>query len=194
MPVIPIETMRGQTDLTRFRNEWYNPGGTFATRALWFLVGAPLVRWQLNPSSGLKRWVLKAFGAEVGKGVVIKPGVKVKYPWRLKVGDHAWIGEDVWIDNLGDIEIGAHACVSQGVYFCTGNHDWTDPAFGLQVKGIKVKRGAWVGARTVVCPGVEIGEHAIAAAGSVVLKDIPEWEIHAGYPAEFVKRREILGS
>ena len=62
---------------------------------------------------------------------MVKPGVRVKYPWRLRVGDHAWLGEDCWIDNLADVQIGAHACISQAAYLCTGNHDWADPAFAL---------------------------------------------------------------
>lgn len=182
-----------RVELGKFDNSWYRPGGSGMSRALWFFVGGPVVRCAVNPSSGLKRWLLRVFGAEVGRGVVIKPGVRVKYPWRLKVGDDAWIGEDAWIDNLGDVEIGANACVSQGAYFCTGNHDWSDPRFGLVVKGIKIGAGAWVGAKSVVCPGVELGEGAVAAAGSFVVKNIPAWEIHAGNPAVFVKRRELRG-
>jgi putative colanic acid biosynthesis acetyltransferase WcaF len=123
---------------------------------------------------------------------VIKPGVRVKYPWRLTVGAAAWLGEDVWIDNLADVEIGSNACVSQGAYLCTGNHDWSDQTFGLIVKSIRIRDGAWVGAKSVVCPGVEIGECAIAAAGSVVTRSIPPYEIHAGNPARFIRHRTIL--
>jgi len=160
-------------DLSRFDNAWYHPGRSKLVQALWFFIGSPLVRCSVNPSSGLRRCVLRAFGATVGNGVVLKPGVRVKYPWRLRIGDHAWIGEDAWIDNLGDVEIGPNACVSQGAYFCTGNHDWSDPAFGLIVKGIRIGPGAWVGAKSVICPGVELGENSIVAAGSVVMRSIP---------------------
>ena len=125
----------------------------------------------------------------MGRGVVLKPGVRVKYPWRLSIGGHSWIGEDVWIDNLVEVRIGANACLSQGAYLCTGNHDWSDPSFGLRVLPIVLEDGAWLGTRALICPGVTIGESGVAAAGSVVMKSIPAFEIHSGNPAQFVKRR-----
>jgi putative colanic acid biosynthesis acetyltransferase WcaF len=125
----------------------------------------------------------------VEPGVVLKPGVRVKYPWRLSIGKHSWVGEDVWIDNLVEVRIGANACVSQRAYLCTGNHDWSDQSFGLRVLPIVLEDGSWVGAGALVCPGVRIGHCGVAAAGSVVTKSIPAFEIHSGNPALFVKRR-----
>jgi putative colanic acid biosynthesis acetyltransferase WcaF len=145
----------------------------------------------LLPFSSIRSLVLRLFGAKVGIGVVLKPGLRVKYPWFLSIGDHSWIGEDVWIDNLTKVTIGTNACISQGVYLCTGSHDWSDPAFGLLVQAITIEDGAWVGARAVICPGVTIAECAVVAAGSVVTKDVPADEIHAGNPARFLKKREI---
>lgn len=178
-------------DLSAFDNCWYSPGRSAIVRALWFFFGLPVLRSWLIPSSVLRRCLLRLFGAGIGSAVVIKPGVRVKYPWRLTVGERAWIGEDAWIDNLGDVTIGANACVSQGAYLCTGNHDYKDPRFGLVIRGISVGDGAWVGAKVVVCPGVKLGEGAVAAAGSVVAQDVPAWEIHGGNPARFVRRREM---
>ena len=156
-------------------------------QACWFFLGLPLLRSSVNPFSSLRLGLLRLFGATIGTGVVIKPGVRVKYPWRLTVGDHTWLGEDCWIDNLADISIGSHACVSQAAYLCTGNHDWTDPAFGLLLRPIAIKDGAWIGAHSVVCPGVTIGSMAILTAGSVAQKDLPDFEIHSGNPAVFKK-------
>jgi putative colanic acid biosynthesis acetyltransferase WcaF len=178
-----------QADLSSFDNSWYSPGRSTAVRALWFFVGAPIVRWQLLPSSSIRRFILRCFGAKVERGVVLKPGVRVKYPWRLVIGAHSWIGEDVWIDNLVEVKIGKNACLSQGAYLCTGNHDWSDKSFGLRALPIVVEDGSWVGARTLVCPGVTIGESGVAAAGSVITKSVPAFEIHSGNPARFVKRR-----
>jgi putative colanic acid biosynthesis acetyltransferase WcaF len=178
-------------DLSSFDNSWYSPGRPRAVRALWFFLGLPLQRCSLQPGSAVRAVLLRLFGARVGPGVVIKPGVRVKYPWHLSVGAHAWIGEDVWIDNLAPVALGDHACVSQGAYLGTGNHDWSDPAFGLFVRPVTLAGGAWVGARSVICPGVSLGECAIAAAGSVVSANIPPFEIHAGNPASFVKSRRI---
>jgi putative colanic acid biosynthesis acetyltransferase WcaF len=115
----------------------------------------------------------------------------VKYPWLFAAGDNCWIGEDCWIDNLAFVRMGSNVCISQGAYFCTGNHDWSDPAFGLIVKGIEIHDGAWVGAKAVLTPGVKICECAVVAAGSVVTQDIPRFEVHGGNPARFLRRREI---
>lgn len=178
-------------NLETFDNSWYCPGRSAAVRALWFFLGLPVLRSPMNPSSMLKRLVLRLFGASIARDALIKPGVRVKYPWLLTIGDHSWLGENCWIDNLARVTIGNNVCVSQGAYLCTGNHDWSDPGFGLVVSPITLRDGSWVGARAVVCPGVTLNECAVAAAGSVVTRDIPPYEIHAGNPARFVRRREI---
>jgi putative colanic acid biosynthesis acetyltransferase WcaF len=115
----------------------------------------------------------------------------VKYPWHLEVGDFCWIGEQAWIDNLTTVRIGRNACVSQGAYLCTGNHDWSDPKFGLRIEPIQLGEGAWAGAKSVLTPGTVLGAYAVAAAGAVVKGCIPDFEIYAGNPAQFVKVRRI---
>ena len=152
------------------------------------------MRCPVIPFSSFRTWILRVFGARIEEGVVIKPGVRVKYPWLLSVGRHSWIGENCWIDNVAPVEIGNNVCISQGAYLCTGNHDWSDPRFGLSVKAIKLGDGSWVGARALICPGVALGECAVAAAGSVVTGNIPDYEIHAGNPAKFVRVRNIEGT
>ena len=170
-------------NLGRFENAWYSSGRSRAVEALWFFVGAPLLSWKLVPFSAFRVLILRLFGANIGAGVVIKPGVRVKYPWLLRVGNHSWLGEDAWIDNLGRVELGESVCLSQGVYLCTGNHNWSDPTFGLKVQPIVMHDGSWAGARSVVCPGVVFGEGSIAAVGSVVAKSLEPWMIYAGNPA-----------
>ena len=177
--------------LNAFNNDWYRAGRSRPIQALWFFLGLPMLRCPLVISSAFRRGLLRLFGAQVGRGVVIKPGVRVKFPWRLSIGDHSWIGEDAWIDNLADVSIGGSVCISQGAYLCCGNHDWSDPAFALIARPIVLRDGAWVGARSVLCPGVTLGECAIVAAGSVVSADVPAFEIHAGNPARFVRRRPL---
>lgn len=180
--------------LRDYDNSWYQPGRGRLWQASWFFLGLPVLRSALLPSSGVRVRLLRLFGAQIGNGVVIKPGVHVKYPWHLYVGDDCWIGEDCWIDNLTTVRLGSNVCISQGAYLCTGNHDWTDPAFGLLVAPIRLNDGAWAGARAVLMPGVVLGAGAIAAAGSIVSKDIPDFEIHAGNPAVFAKRRVLRGA
>lgn len=180
--------------LDTFNNSWYSPGGSALRRALWFFFGQPFLAARWQPLSNLRRGLLRLFGARIGKGVVIKPGVRIKYPWRLSVGDHVWIGEDCWIDNLADVSIGSHACLSQDVYLCTGNHDWSDRSFGLRPGEIVIGNGSWIGARAVLGPGVQTGDGSIAALGSVVNRAIPAWEVHAGNPAQFVRTRHLSTS
>jgi putative colanic acid biosynthesis acetyltransferase WcaF len=181
-------------DLSAFDNSWYHPGRRRLIVASWFFLGLPLLGSKINPLSSLRRGLLRMFGANIARNVVIKPGVQVKYPWHLSVGCNSWIGENVWIDNLGPVTIGSNVCLSQGAYLCTGNHNWSDAAFGLIVKPISVGDGAWVGAKSVIGPGVDIAECAIAAAGSVVTKSIPAYEIHAGNPATFARQRVFQNS
>ena len=178
-------------DLSRFENSWYDPGRGFVVRTVWHLMNALFLINPLNLSSGLKVIVLRLFGASIGEGVVIKPGVNVKYPWRLTIGDHTWIGENAWLDSLDHIRIGSHCCISQGVYFCTGNHDWTDPAFGLVIKPIVIEDGSWVGARATVLPGVTVASHSIVTAGTVMAKDTEANMIYAGNPPVVIKERVI---
>ena len=178
-------------DLSKFDNSWYDPGRSLAVRTLWHFANALFLQNPLNPSSSLKIIILRLFGAKIGEGVVLKPSINVKYPWNLEIGNYSWIGEHAWLDSLAPIKIGSNACISQGVYFCTGNHDWTDPAFGLVVKPISIEDGAWVGARATVLPGVTVKSHSIVAAGAVIAKDTEAYGIYVGNPAAKVKERKI---
>ncbi len=177
--------------LDTYDNSWYSPGGSFLKRAGWFFLGQPLLRSALIPSSSFRVHLLRAFGARIGNGVVIKPSVLVKYPWHLVIGDHCWIGEHCWIDNLTTVRIGSNVCLSQGAYLCTGNHDWSDPGFGLMIAPIQLNDGSWAGAKCILTPGCVLGEGAVVAAGAVVTGSVPDYQIYAGNPAVFIKTRTI---
>jgi len=178
-------------DLSQFQNNAFDPGRPWIVRLAWFLFGLPLLRCSLIPSSAFRCFLLRAFGAEIGHGTVMQQHFRVKYPWNLRVGDNCWFGEECWIDNLAPVTVGNNVCISQGAYLCTGNHDWSDPAFALIVRPIRLEDGAWVGARSSLAPGVVIGECAIVGLGAVVSKSIPPYEIHAGNPARFVRVRDF---
>ena len=180
-----------RVDLRSYDNCWYSAGRPMAWRALWMFIGLPLLRCPWLASSKLRAVLLRLFGARIGARVVIRQYVTVKYPWHLEVGDDCWIGEQVWIDNLTLVRIGNSACLSQGAYLCTGNHDWTDPAFGLRVAAIEVGTGAWAGARSLLMPGVELGEGAVVSAGSVVSGRVPAYQVFGGNPASFIKERRL---
>lgn len=178
-------------DLSAPDNSGLVRGAPFWVEALWYFLALPVLRSHFIPSSKLRCALLRLFGAKVGRGVYIKPGLRVKFPWYLEIGDHSWLGEDLWIDNLADVAIEANCCLSQGAYLCTGNHDWSSVNMRLFRRPIICRRGSWVGAKSVICPGVEIGAGAIVTAGSVVLKSVPAMEIHSGNPARFVRFRRL---
>ena len=181
----------GQINLSTPDNSEYEKSRSTLAWALWYFIGAPILKSSLLWPSVLKVFVLRTFGARVGMGVYIKPGVKVKFPWLLSIGDHTWIGEDVWIDNLAEVRIGSHVCVSQGAYLCTGNHDWSSPNMKLFRSPIELQDGCWIGARSTVCPGITVAAGAILTVGSVATKPIPPFQIWAGNPATYARNRVV---
>ena len=136
-------------------------------------------------------FLLRKFGAKIGKGVFIKPSVNIKYPWNLTIGDDTWIGEGVWIDNLGKVSIGSNVCISQDSMLMCGNHNYKKSAFNLMVGEITIEDGVWVGAKCLVCPGVTLHSHAVLAVGSVASTDLETYSIYRGNPAVKIKDRII---
>lgn len=135
--------------------------------------------------------MLRLFGARIGKGVVIKPRVNVKYPWNLSIGEYTWLGENVWIDNLGKVSIGSNCCISQGALLLCGNHNYRKTTFDLIVGDITLENGVWIGANALVCPGVTCRSHAVLSAGSVATSDMESYKIYSGNPAVAVRERNI---
>lgn len=185
------EGARPGVSLAALDRRGFQPGRSRLVQALWMFAEALVFLNPLVTSYSLKRWVLRRFGAQVGPGVIIKPGVHIKYPWSLSIGADSWIGERSWIDNLARVEIGANACISQGSYLCTGNHDWSDRRMGLIVKPIVVEDEAWVGAFVKVGPGVTVGRLAVITIGSVLVASASPDGVYSGNPAQRVGERRI---
>jgi len=179
-----------KTDLSQFDNKNFRPGST-SKRLAWYVANRLFLNTSILFPSAFKSLILRRFGAKIGKGVVIKPKVNIKYPWFLTVGDHCWIGENVWIDNLTHVTIGANACISQGAMLLTGNHDYKKATFDLILGEISLKDGVWIGAKAVVCPGITIHSHAILTVGSVATKDLEPHTIYQGNPAVAIRKREM---
>lgn len=177
--------------LDNYSTGTYKPGANIIKQMLWFFIGSPLLATRWIPMSGFKVMVLRIFGAKIGRGVRIKPGLRVKFPWRLTVGDYAWLGEDAWIDNLAEVTIGAHACISQGVYLCTGNHDWNHPDFKLIVAPIHIQESCWIAAKSVIGPGVTVGKGAVLVLGGVAGKSLEPMTVYGGNPAQPIKPRKL---
>ena len=177
--------------LDTFTNGWFDPGRSLAVRALWLVVNRAFFQSTVPWPSSMKRRILATFGARVGRGVVIKNRVNIKFPWRLSIGDHSWIGEGAWIDSLAPVHIGAHACLSQGCMIETGNHDWSSTSFDLIVKGVTIEDGAWAAARSLLLPGARLASHAVLGAGSVLRGGTEPYTVYVGVPAVEVGARRM---
>ena len=169
--------------LDQFQNDQFDRGAPRSLEVLWLICQSlffgPLVPWP----SALRAALLRAFGAKIGEGLVIRSGVQMKFPWRFRCGDHVWIGESVRLLNLEVIELGDHVCLSQESFFCTGSHRFGTPGFDLITRPIVVGNHSWVGARAFVGPGVEIGRDCFVTAGSVLSSDLPDSHRARGNPA-----------
>ncbi|MEO7801788.1 MAG: WcaF family extracellular polysaccharide biosynthesis acetyltransferase [Ginsengibacter sp.] len=177
-------------DLSKFNNSWYKPGSVLK-RSLWYITNILFFKSGLFPVSSVKCNMLRFFNATVGTGVIIKPNVNIKYPWFLVIRNNVWIGEGVWIDNLAQVTIHNNVCISQGAFLLTGNHNYSKISFDLFVKPIILEDGVWIGARSIVCPGVIAHNSSILQAGSVAVADLEEQGIYAGNPAVKIKLRQI---
>ncbi|HTF20498.1 MAG TPA: WcaF family extracellular polysaccharide biosynthesis acetyltransferase [Chryseolinea sp.] len=181
-----------QTDLSKFSVGDYKAGPRLKS-LVWYFVNYYFFAASFPWPGKLKTILLKLFGARVGKGLVIKPRVRIKNPWRLTIGDNCWFGEDVWIDNLANVTIGHNVCLSQGAMLLTGNHDYTLSDFPYRLGQIVLEDGVWIGAKSVVCPGVVCKTHALLTVNSVATKALEAWSIYSGNPAVFQRMRVMKG-
>ena len=142
-----MNKQRASTRLDLFDNSDFHPGNV-VKRLLWICFSGLFFQTWIPWPSKLKSTLLRGFGARIGKGLVIKPRVTIKYPWKLRIGDHAWIGENVWIDNLAEVTVGSHVCISQGALLLCGNHNFKTPTFDLITRPITLEDGVWIGAQS----------------------------------------------
>jgi putative colanic acid biosynthesis acetyltransferase WcaF len=180
--------VKQQLHLYRTPADWH-AGASLLVRTSWFCFGSPLLALRWLPGSSWRVSLLRAFGAQIGAGCRIKPGLRVKFPWRLQVGQACWLAEDAWIDNLAMVCLGDRVCLSQGTYLCTGNHDFRSPDFSLRLGPITIGSDAWIAARAVLAPGTRIGPGAVVALGAVVSGSVASGVIVRGNPAIVVGDR-----
>lgn len=156
---------------------------------LWWLVQSTLFRMSPQFLYGWRRFLLRLFGARIGKQVLIRPSVTITYPWKLTIGDYSWIGDDVVLYSLGKIEIGDNAVVSQRSYICAGSHDFKASAFDITADTISIADEAWVATDVFVAPGVTIGRGTVVGARSSVFSDLPAMMVCVGSPAKPIRPR-----
>jgi putative colanic acid biosynthesis acetyltransferase WcaF len=164
-------------------------GRSAVTVQLWWLIQGTLFACSPQFMYGWRNLLLKAFGAKIGKNVIIRPTVRITYPWKLTIGDNAWVGDNAELYTLGEITIGKNAVVSQKSYLCTGSHDFQSEAFDIYQKPIVIEDEAWVATDVYIAPGVTIGKGAVIGARSSVFKDMPAGMICIGSPAKPIKPR-----
>jgi len=181
--------------MTEFKELKYQDNlgfGNKVIRLVWNVIWLLLIR--TNPRVGFNGWrllLLKIFGAKIGEGCKVSPSCRIWAPWNLEMGDFSVLGDEVDCYSMNAVILGSKVAVSQGAYLCTGSHDVSDLRRPLITKPIKINDHAWVCARAIIYPGVEVGEGAVVAAGAVVVKNIPSWYIVGGNPAINIKQRKL---
>lgn len=156
----------------------------------WYLTSLALFRSGLLTSSTVLVGILRLYGARIGKDVRIKPGIFIRYPWKLEVGNNSWLA-DCYIDNLEPVNIGKHVCISQQAMLMTGNHNYKKQNFELCCKPIRIEDGVWIAARAIVCPGVTLYSHAVLCVGGVAQTNLTSFLIYQGNPAVPIRQRKI---
>jgi putative colanic acid biosynthesis acetyltransferase WcaF len=173
-------------DLTIYDNSTFDRGAPRWKEAAWIIVRFLFFQNAFPWPSPLRCALLRMFGAKIGRDVVIRANVNISFPWRLRIGDYVWIGEDVGILTLAPVTIEPNVCISQRAYLCTGSHDFRREDFKLRVAPITVRERSWIAASSFIAPGVEIGPDGVVSAGSVVFENVAPGTLVRGNPATVV--------
>lgn len=188
-----MTAQRPRVDLSRFDNSDFPKGAGAVKMTLWYFTNALLFINPCFPFRSVKPALLRMFGAKVGRGVVIHPGVNIKYPWKLIIGDHCWIGQRAWLDNIDRLTLGSNVVISQGAMIIQGSHNYKRVDYPTMSGPVVLEDGSWVGAGAMVMMGVTLKSHSVLSAGSVATKDLEAYVIHQGNPAQPVRERVIEG-
>jgi putative colanic acid biosynthesis acetyltransferase WcaF len=160
-------------------------------RIVWGLTSFLLFRFSPKPLHAWRSFLLRCFGAKVGHGVHVYPGVKIWAPWNLELADESGIASGVILYSQGKITIGKRTVVSQGAHLVTGTHDYSDAGFPLVTKPIHIGNYVWIATEAFIHPGVTIGAGCVIGARSVVNRDMPAWMVCAGHPCKPLKERKM---
>ncbi|MFD1628587.1 WcaF family extracellular polysaccharide biosynthesis acetyltransferase [Pseudopedobacter beijingensis] len=183
--------MKNKVQLKKdFDTKGYDIGASFIKQLLWYFTSVLFFRSGIIPVSSILVFMLKCFGARIGKDVRVKPYIHIKYPWKLELGDHSWLAE-CYIENLETVRIACNCCISQGAMLLTGNHNYKSAEFDLVAEPIILEEGVWIGAKAIVCPGVTCYSHSVLSVGSIATKNLDPYNIYQGNPAIKVRERVI---
>lgn len=180
-----------KVDLSKYDQSWFDRGKPGYIIALWWIVQDTLFRCSLHNMYGFRNFILRCFGAKIGKNVKIRRKCEITYPWKLEVGDNTWIDDEVLIYNLDKIKIGSNCSITRRSFLCTGNHDIHDPYFGLIVKPINIEDGVWIQADCFIAQNTVIVKNSIIGARSSVFSSVNEEGVYYGTPCKLIKSRSI---
>jgi putative colanic acid biosynthesis acetyltransferase WcaF len=183
-------TVESGLDIAANRRATKYPVTILVRRVLWSCV-QPFFRYSPRICFGWRRFLLRLFGARIGRRVNIYNSAMIYLPWNLEIGDWSAIGEDAFIYNLGQVTIGKNVTISQRTHLCAGSHDYRKPDLPLLTPPIRIGDQAWICADAFVGPGVSVGEGAIVGARGVAVKDVGPWQIVAGNPARHIRKRVL---
>ena len=161
-------------------------------RVIWKFCYYIFFRLSPTPFHFWRAFILRLFGAKVGKHVHVYPNVDIWAPWNLTIGDYSGIGNRVILYSQGKIIIGEKVVISQGSHLCTGSHDYTKKGFPLITKPILIHNNVWIAAEVFIYPGITVNNGVVVGARSVVIKDLPEWMLCSGHPCIPIKSRILL--
>lgn len=180
MPVQDLEQFRMPPGF-RGKPGWYVQ--------LWWMVQALFFKTSPQFMYGWRRFLLRSFGATVGTGVILRPSVHTQFPWKVSIGNHSWIGDNVVLYSLGNITIGNNVVISQKSYLCTGSHKYHSLAFDIYSQPIIIEDRCWLATDVYVAPGVTIGEGTVVGARSSVFTSLPAGKVCVGSPARVIRDR-----
>jgi putative colanic acid biosynthesis acetyltransferase WcaF len=178
-------------DLKKFKVPNGFRGRSIFTIQLWNIINLFIFKFSPRRFDFFRCFILKIFGAKIGKGVIIRSSVNITYPWFLIIGNNSWIGENVELYNLGPIVIGSNTVISQKSYLCTGSHNYKKITFDIIKKPIVIGDGVWIATDVFVGPGVTIENNVIIGARSSVYSNISEGNIAFGNPCKVLKKRDL---
>lgn len=187
-----LDKRRSFQDLAKFRLPDGFRGRPAGVVLLWWFVEATLFRWSPQVMYGWRRWLLRTFGANIGIGVRIRPTAKITFPWKVSINNYSWVGDDVVLYSLGEINIGENAVISQRSYVCTGSHDITRPTFDIFALPISIGDGCWIASDVYIAPGIAIADGAVVGARSTVFSDLPSGMVCYGSPAIPIRTRDTV--
>jgi putative colanic acid biosynthesis acetyltransferase WcaF len=181
--------MKNLQNLDSFRLEANFRGKSAFIVQLWWIIQSLFFSTSPQFMYSWRIFILRLFGASIGHGVLIRPSVRITYPWKLKIGDNCWIGDNVDLYNLGEILIGSNVVISQKSYICTGTHDYRKSSFDIITKSIIIEDYSWISTDVFVAPGVTVGAGAIIGARSSVYSNVLPGFVYFGNPAVQIKLR-----